>query len=57
MTNARTMRDMGAKVQVYIGSCLVRTYYSAPREVDSMLFLFGINEYGEIYDINSSRNW
>jgi hypothetical protein len=41
-----------AKVQVYVGSSLVRTYYFVPREVNSMVYLFGINEYGEIYDIN-----
>jgi hypothetical protein len=41
-----------AKVQVYVGSSLMRTYYFMPRETDSVLVLFGINEYGEIYDIN-----
>jgi len=47
--------DTQAKVQVYIGRSLVRTYYFFPKKVDTLLYLFGINEQGEIYDINKDQ--
>lgn len=50
-----SISDTEAKVQVYVGSSLVRTYYFMPRKVNTLLVLFGINKQGEIYDINKYR--
>jgi len=44
-----------ARVQVYVGDSLVRTYYFRPGRTDTLLYLFGINEQGEIFDINQSQ--
>jgi len=41
-----------ARVEVYVGGSLVKTYYFGPNKIDDLLLLFGIDERGEIFDIN-----
>lgn len=41
-----------AKVFVYIGQTLVKTYYVPPRQTGTLWVVFGIDELGEIHDIN-----
>jgi tetratricopeptide (TPR) repeat protein len=40
-----------ARVAVYIGSSLIKTYYFTPGQEDTMLYLFEIDELGVIHDI------
>lgn len=45
-----------AKVMVYIGQTLIKTYYARESAEGTLWILFGINETGEFYDFNTYVN-
>lgn len=51
--NATALSDSGAKVFVYVGQSLVKTYYVPVNKSGNVWNLFKINENGEIIDINN----
>lgn len=48
----QAMSHSRAKVLVYIGSSLIKSYYIKPNTKGTLWILFGIDEYGEFHDIN-----
>lgn len=50
---SQTLGNSGARVNVYIGQTLVRTYYAEPNKVGNIWVVFGIDENGAFQDINS----
>ena len=53
--NSSAMTASGAKVLVYIGQSLVRSYYVPQNSPGNLWTLFRVNESGEFEDINTMR--
>ena len=51
--NARELSESGAKVFVYVGESLVKTYYVPKDKTGNVWNIFKINENGEIIDVNT----
>lgn len=52
-TDTKRLGNSGARVNVYIGQTLVRTYYAEPNKKGNVWIVLGIDENGAFQDINS----
>lgn len=56
MNSAQNKSESGTRVQVYVGSSLVRSYFFDPGDINGLLCLFAIDEKGEIFDIKQIQD-
>lgn len=55
-TGSDSLSRSNAKVMVYIGQTLIKTYYVNEHAPGTLWVLFGIDEFGEFYDLNTYTN-
>ncbi len=55
-TNSSMLSNSGAKVFVYVGQTLIRTYYVPTNKVGNLWTIFAVTESGEFQDFNTIKN-
>ncbi len=55
-TNSSTLSNSGAKVFVYVGQTLIKTYYVPANKVGNLWTIFAVTEGGEFQDFNTIKN-
>lgn len=55
-TNSSMLSNSGAKVFVYVGQTLIRTYYVPTNKVGNLWTIFAVTESGEFQDFNTITN-
>lgn len=55
-TRSSMLSNSGAKVFVYVGQTLIRTYYVPTNKVGNLWTVFAVTEAGEFQDFNSIKN-
>ncbi|MES2674530.1 MAG: tetratricopeptide repeat protein [Pseudomonadota bacterium] len=55
-TNSSALSNSGAKVFVYVGQTLIKTYYVPANKVGNLWTIFAVTEGGEFQDFNTIKN-
>lgn len=55
-SNSKMLSNSGAKVFVYVGQTLIKTYYVPSNKVGNLWTIFAVTESGEFQDFNTIKN-